>query len=194
MLKKIFGLLVVVILGLVLVAAYFGAFTEVQVTESTEGPYYFVYQNYQGPYQKVSPTFNEVDQKLKKMGFVDYTWAGLFYDKPGMVADDKLRADIGAILSTKDYYSLKLPLENGLLARVLNARPYFKAVFPNKGTVSIILGVFKAYPAINKYMQDLKLPPFTYKEKEYENDYAMEIYETKNINYLMTQPKAVLAE
>jgi hypothetical protein len=94
---------------------------------------------------------------------------GLYYDNPQEVSKDKLRSIVGCIIEGKAIEEIRqLTVKYGL-----KEYPFSKSVvaeFPYKGKLSIILGVFKVYPKLSRFL----------KERKYTQTPIMEIYDQPN--------------
>lgn len=147
------ALVVAVLIG---VFSYYGLFTSVDVKERDAGPYLLVYTKHIGDYNKVAPAMDNVYYDLKDNFHIDTTKGfGLYYDTPQEVSKEKLRSIVGCIVEgksitdlnevSKKYGVKEYPLSKSLVAE-----------FPHKGYISIMLGIFKVYPKLNKYLQEHK--------------------------------------
>lgn len=170
--KKVLIAIGIIIALFVIALAYYGAFTSVVVYEKKMGPFQLVYEKHVGNYKEVGEVIYKVYQSLKKDSIETTRGFGLYYDNPKQVENTKLRSVVGCILDDKskagvlkNYNIKEYPVSNCVVAE-----------FPNKGTMSIIVGIFKAYPALGKYMN----------EKNYMGGPIMEIYDgvNKKIYYL----------
>ncbi|MCU0822480.1 MAG: GyrI-like domain-containing protein [Spirochaetes bacterium] len=155
--KKIIGILVVVISIVLLVLAYFGLFVPIKISEETVGPFWLVYEKYTGDYKNVGPVMDKLYYDLKKDGIETSRGFGIYYDNPEKVDKDKLRSAVGCILENKDeskldglkkkYNAIQYPASNCAIVR-----------FPFNGTLSIIIGIMRVYPKLGKYMKDHNYP------------------------------------
>lgn len=171
------GIAVVFFLG---VFTYFGAFSTVQVTESEIGPYTLVYQSHTGDYRQTGPTVDHTMKLALSLGAVPIAGFGQYYDDPNSVPIEKLRSDAGIIIDPKDLgkfqnYSSQPKSELKILTRTFEKTRAVTAEFPLRGILSVFIGIFKVYPAIDQYM----------KSKNYPMSYAFEIYPNteKKIQY-----------
>ena len=187
--KKIFivlASLLVVILGFF---TYMGAFHSVQVKEGDFGPYSFFYKPFLGPYEEVGSLFQEVHEIFKEKGIEVESMAGIYYDDPQKVEKSKLRSEIGALLSAAEAQKhLNTLLQRGLQFKTLPRQNYVSTEFPYRNMISIYIGLSKAYPAFAKYAKGKGHPEYSYKEKGYQNSFAMEVYTKDKILYLMKGP------
>lgn len=165
--KKIAGIIVVIVTVLLLVLAYFGLFAPVKISEETAGPFWLVYDKYIGEYKNVGPVMDKIYNDLKKDGIVTTKGFGIYYDNPKTVDKDKLRSIVGCILDSKD----EIKIDEIGKKYNLKQYPASKSAicnFPFKGMPSIIIGLIKVYPKLTKHMNDCKYPEMP----------IMEIYDT----------------
>ena len=150
-------------------------FSGVQVVEQQYGPYQLVYLEQKGDYANTGKTIQKVTQKLKSMDIPYQKTFGIYLDNPKLVIKENLRAEVGAIVDTKDPAMWTKIKEQGLLHKGLPPMHYYKTEVPYRNFLSIFVGISKAYPALEKYR----------KEKNYRMTESMEIYESNKILYLM---------
>jgi hypothetical protein len=172
------------------VYVWLGGLSTVKISEQKTGSFHLLYLEHTGPYSRVYPVIQNVE-KLAKENQVDYeSTFGIYYDNPGLVAKEKLRSILGVIVNDKGLAKAKELLKDGKLKyRTTNEQSYAKTGFPYKNMLSIFIAINKVYPAFNQYAKDQKFPDMVYKEKDYENDFIMEIYQKNKIEYLMTLPE-----
>ncbi|XP_037070772.1 testis-expressed protein 264-like [Pollicipes pollicipes] len=148
-------LAVLILLTLLVFLGHLGLFSEVDVKSGTP-PFReltICYKFNRGPYKGCGHFFTEIYSiapELKTIGF--------YYDDPERVNAYELRYAVGAILSD----GIK-PEPEGVRQRV--ARYGFKvatfpaiehavlASFPYKATLSIVLAIWKVYPALKEYIK-----------------------------------------
>ena len=175
---KIFLIVLAVLLALLIgVIAYFGAFAKVTVTEKTIPAMTIVYAKHIGDYSKIKPVMDSVYfALLKKEKIAAGRGFGLYYDSPRDVVKEKLRSLGGCILDAKDEQKADPLRQKGYKVAVLPQTKALYAQFPFKGPLSIIIGVFKVYPAMMKYQSGKNITPCP----------VMEIYNTtrKEIEYI----------
>ena len=168
--KKILIALGLALLAFFIFLAYSGLLTSVKITEKEIGPYYLVYQKHTGDYKNMGKVqmnvYNIIIKNTKvkpKIGF------GIYYDNPEKTAKDKLQSEGGCIVSKKEADAIK-KAKTKLLFKTFEKTKCVTAEFPLKNKYSIIFGIMKAYPKINKYK----------KVKKYKESYALEIYDVPN--------------
>jgi DNA gyrase inhibitor GyrI len=175
---KIFLIVLALLLALVIGAmAYFGAFAKVTVTEKTMPAMTIVYAKHIGDYSKIKPVMDSVYfTLLKKEKIAAGRGFGLYYDNPRDVVKEKLRSLGGCILEAQDEHKADSLRQKGYKVAVLAPTKALYAQFSYKGPLSIIMGVFKVYPAMMKYQSGKKITPCP----------VMEIYNNtrKKIEYI----------
>jgi hypothetical protein len=100
---------------------------------------------------------------------------GIFYDDPQDIDTAKLRSDIGIVVKSSDFQSID-QLSGSYLTQILPQNNRLTTLFPYTNKLSFVVGVFRAYPLINKYLKEHN---YVY------NLPRIEIYDTKNIQYLV---------
>ncbi|BFN37794.1 hypothetical protein [Fidelibacter multiformis] len=151
----VWPLLVLILFGL-LYTWFYGGFSQVNITRSKAGPFTLAYEVHQGDYRDIHIVMDRVFDALnEKDGLFTTQGFGLYYDKPGDVDTDSLRSIGGCILpSDTDPQALTC----GCKIAEFPHTDAIVAEFPYRGKASVIFGVMKAYPAINKYLKDHDIP------------------------------------
>jgi DNA gyrase inhibitor GyrI len=153
---------IIVILGILIgiaagVLSFYGLFTPVIIQEREMGPYMFVMKKYVGAYRDVGTFMDEMYQDLKDRDIVTSRGLGIYYDDPKVTPDDKTRCIVGRILEDIDP-SKMIELEKKYTIGELPLTNYLVVEFPFKGLPSIIIGVYRVYPKIAKYMLAHEIP------------------------------------
>ncbi|MFZ5630372.1 MAG: GyrI-like domain-containing protein [Spirochaetota bacterium] len=188
MAKKILLALAAVAAALLLLWAYAGGFsTAAPINRVEAGPWHIAYISHKGPYKSIGKVLDQLERDLVAAGVEPERYGGLFYDRPEVAGNDKCRSDAFAVISAAQ--AEKFKGHATVKTRVIERRSYLATSMPFRGMLSVIAGVSKVYPAYQKYWQANKLPPYTYRETGYENDYAIELYGPKRIFYYMTIPE-----
>lgn len=150
--------LVLVVLVLLIHLSRNGLFSPVKITEQNIGPYLLVYEKHIGDYKNVGPVMDKIYYDLKDKYDIETTKGfGLYYDNPREVDAEKLRSIIGCIVEEKEENDLK----NLISKYGIKSYPASKSVvaeFPYHGKVSIMLGIFKVYPKLSKYINENRHP------------------------------------
>jgi len=188
MAKKILLALAALAAALLLLWAYAGGFsTPAPINRVEAGPWHIAYIHHKGPYKSIGKVLDQLEKELITAGVEVERYGGIFYDRPEVAGNDKCRSDAFAVISAAQ--AAKLKDNKAVRTRVLGRRGYLATSFPFRGMLSVIAGVAKVYPEYQKYWQANKLPPYTYRETGFENDYAIELYGPKRIFYYMTIPQ-----
>ncbi len=176
--KKLFFLFILIIILILAGLLYWlGFFEKVAISELEKGPYVLVYENHQGDYSKIYLAVDTVYYRLLNEEQIKTTRGfGIYYDNPKLVVEEDLRSIGGSILE-EEYWGQSADLESHFNIKKLPLGQAVVAEFPYKNKLSIIAGVYRVYPVLQKYIT----------EKNYFSKEIMEIYDLPNhkINYLM---------
>ncbi len=136
---------------------YFGAFRKIEVTEREMGPMVLVYENHQGAYHKIAPVMDRVFHRLKNEDKIETTLGfGVYYDKPGTLPEEKLRAVAGCIVDGATPELVARLKSKYKVAEYPRARGVY-AEFPLKGVPSFLVAPIKVYSAMAKYLEQHQL-------------------------------------
>ena len=160
-------LLVLLLIVAAILWVYYGGLTTIMFSNPVQGGEILIYKEVVGDYSNTGVITEEVYEELKNMGIETFSGFGIFYDNPDDVERNKCRSDVGCILEPKD--KDKLPeIEKHFKVKVFPVAQYTSTNFPYKGMLSMLVGMWKVYPAI-KIIQKEQNP--LYKEGP-----IMEIY------------------
>ncbi len=156
MIRWIIWPVIVLLLFAVMYVWFYGGFSGVTITQTEVGPYTFAYEVHRGDYRNINRVMDQVFDALKEEDDIFTTRGfGLYYDKPGEIETDSLRSIGGCILPPDlDPQSLTC----GCKIAVFPRTQAVIAQFPHRGKASVIFGVMKVYPALNRYLSDHKIP------------------------------------
>ncbi len=168
--KNLFIVITGLLTILLIIAIDNGFFTTIQTEEKRSETYNIVGLEFTGSYSKVGKFMKEVEGKIKNMGISTEKGFGIYYDNPKIVKKENCRSFIGVILYKKDLDKIDELKAAGLKVDSIHASPSLTAEFPIKNSFSYMIGPWKAYPVLSKYMN----------KKKYATDLTMEIYDTKN--------------
>jgi len=154
---------------------WYGAFRAVVVEEREMAPMTVAYHEQLGDYAQTPHTMEEVEAMLRERGVAPMQGFGMYYDNPRVVARDKLRSDVGAIVADTDRRRLADP-KRWLKLKALARGRCLAVEMPYRGPLSIWVGILRAYPALARAAAGRKgAAPYT-----------IEIYERgKSILYLI---------
>jgi uncharacterized protein (TIGR02588 family) len=165
-------LIVIAVLAVVLVAiyAYYGGFKKVSFRIENQGGETVVYENVAGDYSQTGKVSDRIYYTLLNEEKVETTKGiGIYYDNPKTVAKDKLRSEIGCIVENLDSVTLTRLAEK-YQVKTLPQSEFVVTEFPFKGKLSILFGIMKVYPALDKFS----------KERGYIESPITEIYDVPN--------------
>lgn len=168
--KKAFIALISILGILFSIALYNGVFTTIRAKEKEEGGYHLVGLEFKGPYSSAGKFMKEVNEKLKNTGVSTEKGFGIYYDNPKIVKKENCRSFIGVVLDSKDLRKIDELKSAGFKVDSVAISRSVSAEFPIKNSFSYMLGPWKAYPVLSKYMN----------EKNYKTDLTMEVYDTRN--------------
>lgn len=147
----ILGILIILI---ICIYAYYGGFKKISLNVENQGGEIMVYENVIGDYKHTAKYTDKIYYSLlndKKIGTTK--GIGIFYDNPQKIDKDKLRSDVGCIVENSDSITIAR-LSEEYQVKTLEKKDYVVSKFPFKGGMSIILGIMKVYPALNKYCEE----------------------------------------
>ncbi len=173
---------VIIIIGSL---AFFGAFTGVKVEKGDIDEMWIVYDTFLGPYEKSAPISDKIYYDLLNNDSCEtFKGFGIYFDNPEKVGREKCRSVVGCILEKKDWTRIE-ELKKKYKITKIPASSAVKTEFPFKGKLSIIFGIFKVYPALDKYMKTNKI----------EESPIMEIYDVPAQKiYYMAAPEIPFKE
>jgi effector-binding domain-containing protein len=144
-------ILVVVIVVMAGVYAYYGGFKSPEVTTSIQGGELLVYEEILGDYSQSAVVMDKIYYSLLNEEDIEtYKGFGIFYDNPQKVERSKLRSEAGCIIEEKDQSRMKA-LKDKYAVKTFAREEYITSEFPYKGKMSVFMSIFKVYPALNKY-------------------------------------------
>lgn len=163
--------IVIVIIALLFgVYTYYGGFYDIKVLTETVGGETMVYKKVTGDYKQTSSVTNEVyHYLLNDLGIKTYKGIGIFYDNPKHKKKEELRSEAGCVIEPADIHKL----DTTLCKYEIKQLPYRESVvadFPYKGGISVLIGLMRIYPKLEKYRETHNLPDHP----------AVEIYDIPN--------------
>jgi len=150
-------IILIVIFAVIAFLGYYGLFYSVKVLKTKAGPFYFVYEDYNGAYKNTKEVMDKIYYRLlNEDGIETYKGAAIYFDNPKEVAEENLRSQAGCLLEIKDIDQLEEISEKYRVRQFAKAE-YVHSEFPFKGVVSIMFSIMKVYPAIGEYMTENKI-------------------------------------
>jgi hypothetical protein len=167
----------IVIVAILVLLIYSGYYQKIKIWEQEMGPYTVVYKEHKGDYSKIKTVMDSVYASLKKEGIETTRGVGIYYDNPMVTPKEELKSLGGCILEENQLGKVSELQSKNYLVKQIDKKQSLVTEFPFTTPLSIMLGVVKVYPEINRYI----------KEKGYKNNAIMEIYDmlNKKITYRM---------
>jgi len=175
--KLIISIIAVIVIIIAILAYWLGAFAKLNIEEAAAGPYVLVYEEHVGPYSGIKAVQDGIYYRLLNEEQISTTKGfGIYYDNPKVVDKEKLRS-IGGVILEEEYADRIPDLEKNFKLKRLGEGQVITTSIPFKNPLSVMVGIFKVYPAIERYVE----------EKGYDMGEMMEIYDVPNkkIIYLM---------
>lgn len=171
------SLIVIVLLVITLLALswFVGAFDKATLNEGDVGPYQLVCVERYGDYKQTGSVTDSLYKALVTEGVETKYGFGIYYDKPGTKTTGELHSIVGCILEAADTSMIPYLSAKGFRIEPMGKTPSVIVEFPKRNNLSFIIGVFKAYPLLEKYSSENKLTPTA----------AMELYLEDKILYTM---------
>jgi effector-binding domain-containing protein len=125
-----------------------GYFQPVELTAGKQGPFLLAYKVHKGPYHKLAPVIDEVENFFEKNGLSCPLAFGRFLHDPNTVEHDRLESHGGCAFPVKTEKLQEIIAKGDLKTDHLKKEEYVVAVF--KGSPSI--GPFVVYPKVEEWM------------------------------------------
>ena len=177
--KIVLIIIVVSVIVLMAIYAWLGGFTKIQFSVHETGGEVLVYESHTGDYKNAGKVIDKMYYALLNDEKVEcFRGFGIYYDNPRKVEKQKLRSDVGNILEnpSPEIMAQLTPKYN---IRTLEKQQYLVAEFPYKNQMSIIMGIMKVYPALNRYIRENNLN---------EEGFVMEIYDMPKKKIIYRKP------
>ena len=177
MLKIILIIVAVIILLILGISIYYGAFNSINIKKEKKESFWIVFEPFVGPYKNTGPVMDKLYYKLLNDESIEtFKGFGIYYDNPREVEELLCRSIVGSIIEEKDLDKIDFLKNKGYKILKIKESEYVTSEFTYKGKLSIIFGIFKVYPKLSAYLEknnSVKAP-------------MMEIYDIPNkmINYL----------
>jgi hypothetical protein len=160
----------VLIIAIIAIYAYYGGFKKINFKIEEQGGEILVYEDMTGDYSQTPTVSDRVYYSLlNDEGIAATKGFGIYYDNPKMVEKSKLRSEIGCIIENADSATIA-DLANKYRVKTVPRKNYITTEFPFKGKLSVMFGLMKVYPTLEKYLQ----------EHRYSDSPIMEIYDVTN--------------
>ena len=154
-LKWIIGIVAAAIIMVFAAYGYYGGFRTPAVAVENTGGETFVYENMIGDYAQSPKYMDDVYYFLRdELGIHTTKCVGVYLDHPDEVAVDERRSEVGCILDNTVDSITMAKIEERYNVHDLPYGTYVTTVWPNKGRMSIVIGIIKVYPAMERYIQE----------------------------------------
>ena len=176
MLKIILIIVAVIILLILGISIYYGAFNSINIKKEKKESFWIVFEPFVGPYKNTGPIMDKLYYKLLNDESIEtFKGFGIYYDNPREVEELLCRSIVGSVIEKKDLDKIEFLKNKGYKILEIKESEYVTSEFAYKGKFSIIFGIFKVYPKLSAYLEknnSVKAP-------------MMEIYDIPNkvINY-----------
>lgn len=164
-----------VLLFILYLLQYTGAFKSVTIDRDQRGPYTVIYKKHVGAYHKIVGTIQEVETWSRENGLKCRLSFGVYYDDPRIVEEGRLNSIGGCLVDTElaedvaAYEKVKAQLPADYETMVLEKTQAVVALF----TGAPGIGPLKVYPKAEDYIAEHRLS---------RRGWVMEIYEVFNAN------------
>ncbi|MCB1172342.1 MAG: hypothetical protein KDK39_02195 [Leptospiraceae bacterium] len=179
---------------LLIILLYMGVFQSIEIKTEKQPAMLLVCQPHTGPYSETMRSFDQLSAAIANTALNDANRAGIYYDNPDKVPAIRLRSAACVIAASAEQRAAMDQLVTAkssplALERLeLPGQKYYTTSFPLRNDFSILLGVLRVYPAFQEFMRSHNHPEYTYRERDFQNTFVMEIYQAGVIRYLMTIP------
>lgn len=144
-------ILIITIIGMII---YYSGFTKIVFKETKKKSFHIVYNSFIGPYKNTGPVSDKIYYDLLNNEKVEtFKGFGIYYDNPKEVEEEKCRSIVGCILEEKDNNKIEELKKKGFNIIKIDDIDCIYTEFPFKGKISIIMGIIKVYPALEKYFE-----------------------------------------
>lgn len=171
------GMLLLIALSFLVFLAVAGFFTPVRITRVTAGPVMLVYERMRGDYAKSGRIMDAMYRWLQARGVRTFRGFGYYFDDPRRTAKRECRAVVGHVLEPADV-SRREAIEERYDVKTFPAQACLQVEASYRGRASILAGLMKAYPALQRYLKHHDLPQRA----------VMEIYDAPNRRILYWMP------
>jgi len=154
----LFGGPAALVMVVVLLLLYYGGFSPIRFEKVPAGGETVVYQEGRGDYRKSGELMDSIYERLIEAASIKtYRGFGIFYDNPKSIPTDRLSYDAGCILDESPEGAVE-KLGTDFQVKTIEPREAVVTEFPFRGKLSVILGIMRVYPALNRYITENKFP------------------------------------
>jgi hypothetical protein len=158
MVRKIIWIVASLVLVVVGLLAWLGAFTSLTVNDSPQGGYVVMGYDYMGPFEKIGPVYERVVAKSDSLGISTDSLVGVYYSNPDEVAPDSLLSFVGVVVGKSDDDLGTLDFGGLRPERIPSGRALW-IDFPYSSTLGMYIGIMRAYGALGEAATEAGLEP-----------------------------------
>ncbi|CUN28828.1 Uncharacterised protein [Bacteroides thetaiotaomicron] len=151
----------IIVFTAIAIYAFLGGFRKVKFQIEMSGGETIVYKDVSGDYRQTPSVTNEVyNYLLNELKIETNKGIGIFYDNPKKVKEKVktnesvigyiMRSESGCVIEPKDTIRLS-SMQCKYKIKTLPAQKTLITEFPYKGSSSLLMAMFKIYPALEKY-------------------------------------------
>ena len=149
--KTVLGIIGFIVFSFVVYLGFYNAFYSPKFSIENEGGEILVYENITGHYHLTDSVMKNVFNELyEKNGIVVTKGFGYYYSNPFITGESDLEFEAGCVVEHKDSLQLKKISSKFKISKAEETE-YIVTDFPLKGKMSIMFGMYKVYPKMDKY-------------------------------------------
>jgi len=155
LMKLLFVIIVAsaVFLTILVILGIHGLFTKVKADIRKGGGEKAVLRAIKGDYKQCGKIMNEVYYSLLQNYRIETTLGfAVYFDNPKNTLKENLRSEAGCIIDSQ-YFDKIQELEKSFIVKNIEQKEYITVEFPYKGQLSVLLGIIKVYPVLEKEAQ-----------------------------------------
>ena len=138
---KAFGVTFLILAGFVAFIFFrTGYYEDVKISSGFQGPFIFVYKKHLGPYHKIAPIIDEVEDYFKEQQLPCPIAFGCYLHDPNTVEHDRLESHGGCAFLQASEKLLELAKKGGYLIDRVQKKEYLVATFngsPSVGSMKV---------------------------------------------------------
>lgn len=180
--KRIFYIFLILILGIIIFIWYAGAFEKITIIDQQDGPYIIAGLEHKGSYAEIGKKFETIKSTLADNKIETGRMLGIYYDKPGTIAEEDFRSFGAAIVEGENLNKLGTIAQTNLTVDTIPPSSSLYVDLPARSIFCYMIYPMKVYPAFDKFNA----------EKGYTaSSFAYEVYDeaNKKVRYVMPYSK-----
>jgi hypothetical protein len=158
MVRKLLWAVAALSLLFVGLAAWLGAFTKLQISDSIQGGYVVAGYDHTGPFEKIGSAFKRAQATADSLGLSSDEMIGIYYSNPEEVKEDSLLSYAGVVLGRTSENLGTMDFADLRLERIPEGRALW-IDFAKPNDLAIVVGALRAYPMLTKASIEAGLEP-----------------------------------